>query len=78
MDWIRECTGFGWGRVNFLPSGWYGAVFWICVEHRVDNTEMFLLLLSTAYREPRPLLLLIWPRWRGDWDAGEGRKRHSQ
>ena len=23
------CPGFGWDRVNFLPSSWYSAVFWI-------------------------------------------------
>ena len=24
-----EGPGFGWDRVNFLPSSWYSAVFWI-------------------------------------------------
>lgn len=23
---------FGWGRVNFLLSGWWGGMFWICVN----------------------------------------------
>lgn len=23
-------SGFGWDRVNFIPSSWYGAVFLIC------------------------------------------------
>ena len=24
-----ECPGFSWDKVNFLPSSWYSAVFWI-------------------------------------------------
>lgn len=43
-------ASFQWGRVNFIHSGWYGAVFWICAEHTVYNIEMFLLLLSRIYR----------------------------
>ena len=35
------CPGFGWDRVNFLPSSWYSAVFWIECENTVDNTLMF-------------------------------------
>ena len=34
-------AGFGWDRVNFLHSSWYGAVFWICDENGVDNSGMF-------------------------------------
>ena len=26
---VNLCPGFGWDRVNFLPSSWYSAVFWI-------------------------------------------------
>jgi len=25
----KVCPGFGWDRVDFLPSSWYSAVFWI-------------------------------------------------
>ena len=26
---VSFCPGFGWDRVNSLPSSWYSAVFWI-------------------------------------------------
>ena len=26
---LPSCPGFGWDRVNSLPSSWYSAVFWI-------------------------------------------------
>lgn len=35
------CTGFRWGRVTFLNSSLYGAMFWICADDNVDNTGMF-------------------------------------
>ena len=38
---ITECPGFGWDRVNFLPSSWYSTAFWIQYENNVDNTLMF-------------------------------------
>lgn len=44
---VKMCAGFGQG--NFLHSGWYKAAFWICAEHRVDNIDKILLLLSRAY-----------------------------
>lgn len=50
------------------------AMFWICVENAVNNSGMFSLLLSCAYRESRPLLALIPPCW-GSPEAGRG---HSQ
>ena len=34
------CPGFGWDRVNFLPSSWYSAVVWISCENNVDNMLM--------------------------------------
>jgi len=43
------CTDFVWGRAYFLHNSLYGAMFWICVGNSVDNTGMFLLLLSSAY-----------------------------
>lgn len=33
------CVGFGWGRVNFHPSSWYGAVLGICAGSRVRIME---------------------------------------
>lgn len=38
-------VSIGVGFIFFTVAGMQ-AVFWICVEHRVDNIEMFLLLLS--------------------------------
>ena len=65
---IDDCAGFNWYRVNFLHSSYCGAMFWICAENSIDNTEMFLLLLSSAYIESRPFLLLTpphqWAGWR--------------
>lgn len=48
-------------------SGWCGAVLWIYAEHRADNVEMLLLLLSRGCIEPRPFLLLVLLGWGGDW-----------
>lgn len=40
-DFKLHCSsGFGWGRVTLLHSGWYGGVFWICAEDSDDNREM--------------------------------------
>ena len=64
---LTGCAGFAWGRVNFLRSSWYGAMFCICAENRVDNTEMLLLSLSSAYTESRPFLLLTPPCQRVGW-----------
>ena len=41
---VRRCAGFGWDRVNFLHSSWYGAMFWICAENSVDNTRDVLVI----------------------------------
>ena len=67
MDCTGGCAGFGWDRVHVLHSSWCGAMFRICAETRVDNTEMLLLLLSSAYTESRPFLLLTPPHQRGGW-----------
>lgn len=32
--WIRNCAGFAWCGVNFLPSGCYGVLLWNCDEHK--------------------------------------------
>lgn len=31
---------FGWDSVNFLYSGLYGVVFWICAENNLYSTLM--------------------------------------
>ena len=64
------CAGFGWDRVNFLPSSWYGAMFQICAENGADDTGMFSLLLSSAYTESRPFPLLTPPHQRRGWGCG--------
>ena len=37
----RECPGFGWDTVNFLPGSWCSAVVWIWDENNVNNVLMF-------------------------------------
>lgn len=36
---VCNCASFDWGRVNFLLSSWYGAMFPICDESSVDNSR---------------------------------------
>lgn len=50
--------GFGSDRVDFLHSGWYGVMFWICAGNNVHDIGMVWLLLSNAYTESRLFLLL--------------------
>jgi len=47
-------------------------MFWICVENRVDNIEILLLLLSNAYTETSPLLLLSPPHQGVGWGYTRG------
>ena len=50
--------------IQLIFSQWpVGAVFWNGAEHRVDFTEVFLLLLSRAHTEPRPLLIFTLAGW---------------
>ena len=42
-------------------------MFWICAGNSVDNTGVFWLLLSSAYTESRPFLLLTPPHQRVGW-----------
>ena len=44
-------------------------MFWICAENNVDNTVNSSLLLSRAYTEPRPFLLLTPPLQRAVWQC---------
>lgn len=53
--------GLAWGRVNFLHNGSYQVTFLICAEYRVNDMEIFLLLLNSACTEPRPFMLLVPP-----------------
>lgn len=41
LSTIAVCNyaSFEWGRVNFLHSSWYGAMFWIYDESYVDNSR---------------------------------------
>lgn len=57
----RKCYGImlvstGVELMNFTLAD-MGAVFWICAKWRVDNIEMFLLMLSRVYTELKPFLL---------------------
>ena len=54
-----------------------GLMFWICAENSVDNSGMFSLLLSSAYTESRPFLLLTLPCQRVGWGAQEVGRGHS-
>lgn len=47
---LRLCGGFGWDRVNFLHSSWYGAVFGIFVLKTVDNKNIFITAALLLYR----------------------------
>jgi len=44
-------------------------VFWICAENSVDNTGRFSLMLSSAYTESRPSLLLTPPHQQVVWEC---------
>lgn len=46
------CLGFGWDRVNLLPSSLY-SIYCIYYENNVDNTSMTQVLLSNAYTKLR-------------------------
>lgn len=35
----KDCTGFVRGAVDFPQSNWYGAVFWICYQNSVVQSE---------------------------------------
>lgn len=51
--------GFSWNKLHFCPSNWYGIVVWIWCENDIDNTLMFLLLLSIMYPKSRIFQLLL-------------------
>lgn len=34
-----ECTGSGLEGINFLHSNTHSAMFWICEQNSVDNTQ---------------------------------------
>lgn len=68
---IIQCTIFGLDSVKFLYRSFYDAMFWICDENSVDNTEMYWLFLSSVCTMLR-LFLLLRP-WVGkgctrDWE----------
>lgn len=43
----------------FFPAASTGFMFWMCVGNSADNSGIFLLVLGSAYTEPRPFLLCI-------------------
>lgn len=45
--------------VNFLYSGWYGAMLWIHAGHRVDKIEMFFVIAKQDSHRAKPFLVLI-------------------
>lgn len=36
-----KCPSFGWDRVNFPPTKWYSAVFWILDDNNVDDSLIY-------------------------------------
>jgi len=50
-------------------------MFWICAGNSIDNTGMFLLLLSSTYAESGPFLLLTLPQQRGGWGGTGSQER---
>lgn len=61
LTYFSLLSGFSWDRVNFLCRGLYDVMFWILDENKGDSTQMFLLLPSGTYTEPRMFLLLMLP-----------------
>ena len=53
-------------------------MIWICAEHGVDSIVMYLLLLSRAYTDPRPFLLLDCQTGKKVEGALEVGRRYSQ
>lgn len=49
-------------------------MIWICAGNSIYNVEMFFILLSRAYIEPQPFLLLVLPsQCRGGGAQKDGR-----
>lgn len=72
---IPTCTGFGKDRLRFFHSSSYVTMFWICGQSTVDSTQMFLLLLNSAFTASRSSLLLLLPHqavYCGCTGAGRG------
>lgn len=55
---LTQLYQFCLGRVNFLHSSSYSALFWSC-DNSIDNTPMFQLLLNSAYAPSSPFLFLL-------------------
>lgn len=64
---VSGYAGLGWGRVNFIHSSLYGAVLFICGGKGLENSGVFSWLLSCAYRESRPFLLVSQPHQQAGW-----------
>lgn len=37
---LKTCAGFGWSRINLLPSSNIRAMFWICAGNTADNRDV--------------------------------------
>lgn len=46
---MSYCTGFGWDRINFLLSTFYGVMLCICAENSINNITVVWLFLSSSY-----------------------------
>lgn len=55
MQWSTSnpALGTGWDRANFLHSGPYGALLWICNQNSGDSTWLFALLLNSGCTSSR-------------------------
>lgn len=69
---------FSWGRATFLHSRSYGAMGLIWSGSSVDETVMFLLLLSSTYTVSRTFLPLVLPLQWGEGVAQGVERGHSQ
>lgn len=57
-------AGLGWGKVNFLHRGRCGALFCISAEHRVTDTEIFLVIAEQDFKKSRYFLVFfVVPCW---------------
>lgn len=68
-------TSLDCGKVNFLYSSWYGAVVLGCDQNGVDNSGVFLLLMSSTYTDPKAALLPTPPErsWEGQMTPADQR-----
>lgn len=71
FHYVGLCTGFGWGKADFIHSALCTAVVWICVEDMAE--KRFYLLLSNAYTSQGLFLHHSTPRRLGEHKELEAR-----